>query len=510
MLMQVWSADTEEGLSEFPHVILNQARLHDFFLDEMVKFGLRPTYGTELLALQHDRFSERQTVSVESIDREGHKSSRNIQARYVVGCDGGRSKVRKALGLKLRGESAHAAWGVADVLVESDFPDLRFKCIIRSKSAGSLQIIPREGGYLIRIYVEMEKLEANERVAQRGLGYDDIITAAQRIFSPYTFEVKECVWWSIYEIGQRLTERFDNASDTVTPNAFICGDACHTHSPKAGQGMNVSMQDALNLGWKLIQVLQKNATPDLLRTYSEERQACAKDLIEFDHELAYVFSGKNNVDAAYFEAFFKKSAQYMAGVAIQYNTSLITVAANACRQDLATGYTIGRRFHSEVVLRVADARKIHLAHEMPADARWRMLIFPGSSTSQAMDLCHWLENSAESPVVRTTPASHDVDSIIDVRAIFSASHAGTHLESLPAILWPRKGKYGLRDYEKIFCDRWETAENTMPSIYETRGITKEQGCVLVVRPDQHVSAVFSLDSRDAIASFFLAFLLTKA
>lgn len=494
--------DTEEGLSEFPHVILNQARLHDFFLDEMFKYGLQPYYGVSLKHINRTDDDKTLRVSVGGFDAE---PAQDITARYVVGCDGARSGVRKALGLQLKGDSAHAAWGVADVLVDSDFPDLRFKCIIRSKDAGTLQIIPREGGYLIRIYVEMEKLGVDERVAQRGLGYEDIITAAKRIFQPYKFEVKECAWWSIYEIGQRLTDRFDNGSETQQPNVFICGDACHTHSPKAGQGMNVSMQDALNLGWKLVQVLSCDADPALLSTYSDERQACAKDLINFDHELAYVFSGKNDVEPAYFENFFKKAGRYMAGVAIQYEPSLIIAADGECRQELATGFPIGKRFHSEEVLRINDARRIHLGHTMPADARWRLLIFTGDDfgpSSEAMQLCQWLQQDTASPVVRFTPPRADVDSLIDVKAVFSSLHTAVDLNSLPSILWPAKGKHGLRDYEKIFCDRGTTAKIPMPSIYATRGISRRAGCMVVVRPDQHVSAVFPLDAQDDVGRFF--------
>ena len=70
------------------------------------------------------------------------------------------------------------------------------------------------------------------------------------------------------------------------PRVFIAGDACHTHSPKAGQGMNVSMQDGFNLGWKLASVLRKRCAPRLLHTYSAERQAIAKELIDFDREWA--------------------------------------------------------------------------------------------------------------------------------------------------------------------------------------------------------------------------------
>ena len=502
--------DTEEGLSEYPHVILNQARLHDFFLDEMMKSGLAPTYSQQLSALQQDSSDDFMTVSLKRSESSNEGDNKQIKSRFVVGCDGARSTVRKSLDLKLHGDSAHAAWGVADILPDTDFPDVRFKCIIRSKDAGTLQIIPREGGYLIRIYVELDKLEIGERVAQRNLTFEDLMQTAKRIFKPYKFEAKECAWWSVYEIGQRLTDRFDNATPTTTPTAFICGDACHTHSPKAGQGMNVSMQDGLNLGWKLAQVVRGTADASILRTYDAERQSCARDLIDFDHELAQVFSGKNDVDAKTFEDYFRKSGNYMAGVAIQYQPSIITLSIDNCKPELAGGYPIGKRFHSELVLRCADARKVHLGHAMPADGRFRILVFGGDIGSEAyksaISLCEWLGADTESPLRKFTPPANDVDSVIDVKAIFRGSHADIELDKLPSVLWPQKGRYGLRDYEKVFVDRWTTGKFSMPSIYETRAISREFGCVVVVRPDQHVSAVLGLDDEGQLTSFFAGFM----
>src|SRR5699024_9698966 len=106
------------------------------------------------------------------------------------------------------------------------------------------------------------------------------------ILAPHTLDVREVVWWSVYEIGQRLTDAFDDApaDGSRPPRVFITGDACHTHSPKAGQGMNVSIQDAFNLGWKLAAVLRGRAAPHLLGTFSGERQTVAKELIDFDKE----------------------------------------------------------------------------------------------------------------------------------------------------------------------------------------------------------------------------------
>ena len=249
--------DGEEGLSHLPHVILNQARVHDFYLEKMQKSAGRlvPHYSRRLAKLERDADEPNPYPVTAQFQRqdEGHERGlETIRARYVLGCDGARSNVRQSMGLSLKGASANHAWGVMDVLVNTDFPDIRFKSLIQSASEGSLLIIPREGGYMVRIYVEMDKLAENERVAGRNITKEQLIAAAQRIFYPYKLEVKEVRWWSVYEIAQRLCDRFDDLQrDEVTarlPRIFIAGDACHTHSPKASQGMNVSMQDAFNIG----------------------------------------------------------------------------------------------------------------------------------------------------------------------------------------------------------------------------------------------------------------------
>ena len=130
--------------------------------------------------------------------------------------------------------------------------------------------------------------------SSRNITSDDLIAKARRILHPYTLEVKEIAWWSVYEIGQRLTDKFDDvpAEEIAArlPRVFIAGDACHTHSPKAGQGMNVSMQDAFNLGWKLAAVLRQRSAPQLLHSYSAERHAVAKELIDFDREWAEILA----------------------------------------------------------------------------------------------------------------------------------------------------------------------------------------------------------------------------
>jgi phenol 2-monooxygenase (NADPH) len=519
--------DTEDGLSEFPHVVLNQARVHDFYLDIMRKSSARlePHYARRLLDLRiepeatagENAYPYQVTARLERLDPAHEGQIETIKARYVVGCDGARSAVRKSIGRALHGDSANHAWGVMDILAVTDFPDIRFKSLIQSANDGSIIVIPREGGYLVRLYVEMDKLDVGERVSNRNITADDLIAAARRILKPHTLEVKDVAWWSVYEIGQRLCDKFDDVPEVDTerlPRVFIAGDACHTHSPKAGQGMNVSMQDGFNLGWKLASVLRKRCSPSLLHTYSAERQAVAKELIDFDREWADVLGSASKstadgdgrgFDPAETQRYFVKHGHYTAGTATRYRPSILS--GEPTYQHLAEGLTIGMRFHSAPVVRVADAKPVQLGHTVKADGRWRIFAFSGAENPAAPNsgiraLCDFLAEAPESPVRKYTPAGEDIDSVIDVRAVFQQGHRELAIEALPSFLLPRKGRYGLCDYEKMFCPDLKSGND----IFTMRGIDRERGCMVVVRPDQYVAHVLPLDGSEQLAAFFDGFM----
>jgi phenol 2-monooxygenase (NADPH) len=197
-----WVQDVEDGLSEFPHVVLNQARVHDFYLDTMRKSAakLQPHYARRVVAVQPaagggGEAAQWATVTLEQLESALRGQTETVRARYVVGCDGARSIVRTSIGRELRGDSASHAWGVMDVLAVTDFPDIRCKSFVQSANDGTIIIIPREGGYLFRLYVELGELEVGERVANRNVTLDELIAKAQRIFNPYKLDVKEVPWW---------------------------------------------------------------------------------------------------------------------------------------------------------------------------------------------------------------------------------------------------------------------------------------------------------------------------
>ncbi|WP_169569941.1 FAD-binding monooxygenase [Sneathiella limimaris] len=515
--------DTEDGLSEFPHVILNQARVHDFYLEVMKNSAseLQPDYCRKLVSLTvNPEATYPVTATFERTHPDHEGESESIRAKYVVGCDGGRSTVRKELNLELKGDSANQAWGVMDVLALTNFPDIRVKTVIHSANEGNMLIIPREGGYMVRLYIELDKLNENERVASKNITSDHLIAAAQRIMSPYDLDVKEIAWWSVYEIGQRLCDHFDNvpneARESQYPSVFIAGDACHTHSPKAGQGMNVSMRDTFNLGWKLAAVLRKQAHPKLLHTYSEERQKVAKELINFDREFAKLFSAppktsdmaeEHAVDPAEFQRYFVQHGRFTAGTAIQYRPSLLTTDME--HQDLAPGFEIGKRFHSAPVIRLGDAKPMELGHTVKADGRWRLFLFadatdPAEKDAPIQKVVSSLYSDPKSPIVRYTPKEADIDSIFDVRAVFQQNHRDLELHQMPSALIPSKGRYGLQDLEKMFCPDLHRQQD----IYDMRRINRTKGAMIIVRPDQHIGAIFPLTDLGGLIAYFDAFMIT--
>jgi phenol 2-monooxygenase len=518
--------DTDESVSELPHVTVNQARLLAHLLNYMERSPsrLRPLYGlqaTEVRVESSPLSTHPVAVTLHHLQGLRDTGQRSVvRARYVVGCDGAHSSVRRSIGRELVGDTTDAAWGVMDLLAVTDFPDIRRKSVIRS-SEGSVLVIPREGGYLVRIYVELDALPATAG-SRSTITADRLVAVTNRILRPYTLEAKEVGWWSVYEIGQRLTERFDDLpKETLgsdrTPRVFIAGDACHTHSAKAGQGMNVSIADAWNLGWKLAAVLQGQARQELLCTYSEERHNVARELIEFDRVFAAAMSGRpksgrgdvvhpNKLDQKRYERYFAEQLPYTAGTATCYGPSMIT--GRSVNQQLAKGFPVGSRFHSAPVIRLADARRVQLGHVARADGAWRLYVFadhlpsPGTS-SRWRKLCDVLE-SQYSVLRRFTPPGADPDAVIDVRAIFQQSHQEMSIASLPRVLLPRKGRYGLVDYEKAFC-----AIPGKSNIFDLREIDRDTGCMVLVRPDQYVSHVLPLDAHEELVKFFSGFLLEQ-
>jgi phenol 2-monooxygenase len=279
------------------------------------------------------------------------------------------------------GDTSDTVWGVMDIYPLTNFPDIRRKCTIHS-AAGNLLIIPREGGSLTRFYIQLPPGSQPKDVTLA-----DLQDTARAIFTPYTMSFASTFWWSAYSIGQRLASSFAASS-----RVFLTGDACHTHSPKAGQGMNVSLQDGYNIGWKLASVLARLSPPALLDTYVSERARTAADLIAFDKELAAMFSRKEARPGEFAE-YFTQSARYTAGLTARYEASVAIAADTDADAEggegggggtsAARGVAVGMRFPSHQVIRFCDCRPMQLQSVLRSDGRWRVVVFAGDINETA-------------------------------------------------------------------------------------------------------------------------------
>ena len=218
-----------------------------------------------------------------------------------------------------------------------------------------------------------------------------------------------------------------------------------------------------------------------------------------------MLASSKGFDAAETQSYFVRHGRYTAGTAARYRPSMLT--GEATHQHLAEGLSIGMRFHSAPVIRLADAKPVHLGHVVKADGRWRIFAFagaedPAASNSGIRALCGFLTEAQDSPVRKYTPDGEDIDSVIDVRAVFQQDHHALAIEAMPSLLLPRKGRYGLRDYEKIFCADLKSGND----IFTLRGIDRGAGCMVIVRPDQYVAHVLPLDGYMALAAFFDGFM----
>jgi phenol 2-monooxygenase len=363
------------------------------------------------------------------------------------------------------GDSSDAVWGVMDVYPRTDFPDIRKKAVIHSE-AGNLLIIPREGDSLVRFYIELPAGTVVKDVSKESL-----LKQAQLIFRPYTMEVAETAWWSAYAIGQRRADFFTKAH-----RVFLTGDACHTHSPKAGQGMNVSLQDGYNIGWKLGAVLNKQAPLSLLETYVSERQGTATDLIAFDRHFTKLFSSKwrqeNGISSEQFAEAFVKAGRYTAGQAVKYGESAIT-SYNKETEKLASNIDVGMRFPTAQVVRFSDAKAMQLVKALPSICRWYVLVFAGDITDSAAaarldkvshcNVVERYENSHQLTLQQIaaglrvmaeeyTPVGADPDSRIDPVLVLSGKRTAVEQEQIPEYFTPVTGKWRMMSKPALCFD----------------------------------------------------------
>ncbi|PNP51907.1 hypothetical protein THARTR1_07498 [Trichoderma harzianum] len=505
-----YAADTAPGLSHQPHVILNQARINGMLIEEIqrVSGSTEIEYGCDVQSVEVDNIvHEDSTACCVTTRAISNGQQRVFRSKYVLGCDGAHSAVRKSLGFAMVGDSTNAIWGVMDLHARTDFPDIRKKVIIHSR-AGNLMIIPREGDSMVRFYIELGDAAVSD------IALADLQERARRIFHPYSVEFMETVWWSAYSIGQRLADNFAKAG-----RVFLTGDACHTHSPKAGQGMNVSLQDGYNIGWKLAAVLRGQFPPRILETYISERQKTAAQLIDFDRFFTKLFSSSyrqaNGISSQDFKDQFVKAGRYTAGQGVRYEESVF-VSPGLADESLAQSVIVGMRFPSAQVVRFCDARSMQLVAALPADSRWHVVVFAGDILQQTAAarlikvrrIPKYIAAAELQGIIDTfTPDGQEINSVIQGVLVLASKRMKVEQNMIPEVFTPITGKWKIKHLQKVFVDD-ESYNSGHRKAYEAYGIHPE-GCLIIIRPDQYVAKICSLDNTKDVLNFFSQFLMPK-
>ncbi|KAH9945763.1 FAD binding domain-containing protein [Amylocystis lapponica] len=481
---------------------LHQGAIEAIFLDSMHSLGVdveRPVTPVSIkLSESEEELKDPQSHPVRIVLRhlepvQGQSDTEIVHAKFVLGADGAHSWVRKNFGIAMEGEQTDYIWGVIDMIPETNFPDIRNRCAIHSDN-GSCMIIPREGDK-VRLYIQLTNRDvvdpATGRIDKNKMSSPhQLLEVARKSFHPYTMSTPpEIDWWTLYIIGQRVS-----ASFSVHERVFIAGDACHTHSPKAGQGMNASMNDSHNLAWKLAYVLRGWADISILKTYEFERRKYARDLIDFDREFSALFSGKprtkNNSDGVSHEQFleaFQTFGAFTSGIGVHYASSAIV---NTTHQSHASNLIIGERFLPHVFVRVADGRPYNVQDLLPSDARYKIVALRINALADALDK----PESFLHRFARGAPST-----VFDILAISSAKRADARCTDFPVLFRAH--------FSKMFVDDLDMYGRSGGGGYDYYGIDP-RGAVVVVRPDGYVGMVAPLDRVQDITDYFESFLVS--
>ncbi|KAH0836789.1 putative phenol 2-monooxygenase (NADPH) [Lanmaoa asiatica] len=525
--------DVTAPTARYPfEITLHQGAIEAIFLDSMKNYGLeveRPRRPTAIeISEDVDELSNPSSypvkVTVEHLDAIDDESKTEIvHAKFVVGSDGAHSWVRRTLGIEMIGEQTDYIWGVVDIIPETNFPDIRNRTVIHSTN-GSCMIIPREGD-TVRLYTQLSDTDVvgplTGRVDKSRMSPQKLLSVSRKIFHPFELaEPKDIKWWTIYIIGQRVASSY-----SVRDRVFIAGDACHTHSPKAGenislpsgimesflrglgQGMNASMSDTHNLAWKLVQVLKGWSSPSLLKTYEHERRQYAQDLIDFDKEFATLFSGKprtaENQDGVSHEQFlraFQTFGGFTSGIGVHYPPSAIVEPKH---QKCADNLVIGQRMHPQIFVRAADMRPIEIQDLLPADARFKVLFFVGDLTETRITELNLLaeELSKPSSFLRKYSVDRTISTAFEIITITAGKKNDINYLLVPAFFRPH--------WTKVLLDDTDVTGSNGGHAYERFGIDPKEITLVIVRPDGYVGTIVPSTAIADLENYFGSFLIPR-
>lgn len=378
-------------------------------------------------------------------------------------------------------------------------------------SSGTILVIPRERN-LVRLYVPVQIVNntSDTRFDRSAITLEMIKTRIQDIISPYTFDFQICDWWAAYQIGQRIAPSFNKGS-----RIYLAGDAVHTHSPKVGLGMNMSMQDGFNIGWKVAMVAIGAANPAILNTYTEERHPLAEMLLEFDKLWSGEFTETNENGVANSDKaermvdVVEKFMNFADGLKVYYSESLL-VWKNS--KDIGSDVTLnlipGERIPPVKLRNQAEGNSKWTTRLFESDGLFRIIILAGDIRAEEQKnrveilgtVLAGKDKTKVSPIHRYVHIPGHKDQI-RVITIHSAPWKEVEFFDFPEILRPFDPIMGW-GYGDIWCDGFcDWDPHCQGKGYEKWGVDRTRGAMLILRPDQYIGWAGELEEVDEMTAY---------
>lgn len=257
---------------QFPHgLLIPQNRTEAVLNEALERLGVQVEWGVAVKEVS----SCQEHVNVHF--SHGGRS----RFEWVVGADGARSTVRKCLGVQFPGVSIDRRWLLADLELVNSGPEDRIRMFL--SNAGLLGLFPYGEG-VWRVIADAGPIDPE--TPRREPTCEDILHIL-RSRSCLDWTVEKALWLSEFRINERQVDHYCHG------RVILAGDAAHIHSPAGGQGMNTSIQDAVNLSWKLAMVIKKQAARSLLNTYQDERHPVGAAVVEGSGRMLRVMMNQN-------------------------------------------------------------------------------------------------------------------------------------------------------------------------------------------------------------------------
>ena len=260
---EVEFAKLGEGMSPYPYVLFVEQGKHEALLHDFIRSHDRSVeWNTELESFTQDDSMVSATL------RKNSGAIENVEAKFLVGCDGAKSLIRHSLGLKFEGSTFERIFYVADVQLDWEYGHDALQVFLMRNSL--LAFFPMTGEKQYRIVGTFPEEFSKD---EGDVLYEEIEEQIKQD-TDVQLDITHVNWFSTYKVHTRHVERFS------VGRCFLAGDAAHIHTPAGAQGMNTGIQDGYNLAWKLAWVLKHSADDKLLETYNEERLPNAEALMK--------------------------------------------------------------------------------------------------------------------------------------------------------------------------------------------------------------------------------------